>query len=71
MTPLLFLKIPSQSLFTSGPQEARRAVSVTAWAAGGLADGRPELCVLSEGGATPGAGRAAAKRDIHDGDNWL
>jgi hypothetical protein len=71
MTLPLSLKIPLQSFFTSGPQEARKAVSVTAWAAGGLADGRPELCVFSDGGATPGAGRAAAKRDIHDGDNWL
>src|SRR5262249_61869189 len=44
------MEIPRQSLLTSGPQEARRAM---------LADVGAAFCVFSEGGAPPGAGRPA------------
>ena len=71
MTPPLSLNIPPQSVCTSGPQEARRALAVTAWLVAGMADGGPGLCVFCEGGTTPRVGRADATRDMQAGDNWL
>ena len=66
MTPPLPLEIPAQSC-TSGPQEARKAALPVA---AGAANGGPGVRAFGyEGGASPGAGRATATRDMHAGDN--
>ena len=55
MTPPISLENPAQSVCTSGPQEARRALAVTAWPVDALADGGPGLCVFCEGATAPSA----------------